>query len=88
MRGVIPTERLSCRCGAVEVWSADAGCNPRAGDRSAEHAHAVDRCAREISGILIGLAVRLRRLMGNPLGGPLEHLLPNNASMHLTRNSV
>ena len=37
--------------------------------RSAEHAHAADRFAREIIGILTVVALRLRRLMGNPLGG-------------------
>jgi hypothetical protein len=35
----------------------------------AEHAHAADRFAREIIGILTLSAVRLRRLMGSPLGG-------------------
>ncbi len=35
----------------------------------AQPAHAADRFAREIARILTGLVVRLRRLMGNPLGG-------------------
>jgi hypothetical protein len=34
----------------------------------AEHAHAADRFAREIDGILTVTAVRSRRLMGNPFG--------------------
>jgi hypothetical protein len=32
----------------VPVWSAYAGGNPNVIDRSAEHAHAADRYAREI----------------------------------------
>jgi hypothetical protein len=39
------------------------------GDQPAEHAHAADRCARTIVGILTVSVVRLRRLMGRPLGG-------------------
>jgi hypothetical protein len=35
----------------------------------AEHAHAADRFAREIVGFLAVIAVRSRRLMGNPFGG-------------------
>jgi hypothetical protein len=35
---------------------------------AAEHAHAADRFAREIVGFLTVIAVRLRRLMGNPFG--------------------
>src|SRR4051812_19816183 len=35
----------------------------------AQPAHAADRCAREIAGILAAVVVRSRRLMGNPLGG-------------------
>ena len=37
-------------------------------DRSAEHAHAADRFAREILAILTVSAVRSRRLMGMPFG--------------------
>ena len=37
-------------------------------DGAAEHAHAADRFARKIVGILAVIAVRLRRLMGNPFG--------------------
>src|SRR5438034_11666215 len=46
------TERPLCRRGTVGVWSAHAGGNPKEGERSAEHAHAADRFAREIVGIL------------------------------------
>jgi len=53
----------------MPVWSAYAGGTPDDGDQSAEHAHAADRFAREILAILAVFAVRLRRLMGNPLGG-------------------
>jgi len=35
--------------------------------RCVQHAHAADRFAREIIGILIVIAVRSRRLMGSPL---------------------
>ncbi len=55
----------------VPVWSAHAGGNPSELDRSAEHAHAADRFAREIVGILaLSYAARSRRLMGRPLGRP------------------
>jgi hypothetical protein len=37
--------------------------------RAAQPAHAADRCAREIIGILTAIMVRLRRLMGTPFGG-------------------
>jgi len=42
---------------------------------AAEHAHAADRFAREIGGILTLLPARSRRLMGRPLGRALaeEH---------------
>ena len=54
----------------VPVWSAHAGGNPSELDRSAEHAHAADRFAREIVGILaLSYAARSRRLMGRPFGG-------------------
>src|SRR5438094_476507 len=59
--GVLPIARPLCRCGSVPVWSADAADNPSDGDRSAEHAHAADRCAHEIMRILNVLAARLRR---------------------------
>jgi hypothetical protein len=36
--------------------------------RAAEHAHAADRCAREIVRFLTVSVVRSRRLMGNPFG--------------------
>jgi len=36
---------------------------------AAEHAHAADRFAREIGGILTLLPARSRRLMGRPFGG-------------------
>jgi hypothetical protein len=40
------------------------------GDSAAQHAHATDRFARKIEGILVlSRAARLRRLMRNPLGG-------------------
>jgi hypothetical protein len=38
----------------------------------AQPAHAADRFAREIIAILAVFAVRLRRLMGNPLGARLS----------------
>jgi hypothetical protein len=38
-------------------------------EAAAEQAHAADRFAREIIGILTVFAARLRRLMGRPLGG-------------------
>ena len=46
-------------------------CHSHANDRcrSTEHAHAADRFAHEIIGFLTLFAMRLRRLMGNPLGG-------------------
>jgi hypothetical protein len=50
------------------MWSAHAAANPRDGDQSAEHAHAADRCAREIVGILTVSMVRSQRLMGRPFG--------------------
>jgi len=37
-------------------------------DVATQPAHAADRCAHEIIAILTVLAVRLRRLMGKPLG--------------------
>jgi hypothetical protein len=52
----------------MQVWSAHAALNPNVADRSAEHAHAADRFAREIVGFLTVSAVRSRRLMGRPLG--------------------
>ena len=61
-------ERPLCRRDSVPVWSAHAGGNQNAGDRSAEHAHAADRFAREIVGFLTVSAVRSRRLMGIPFG--------------------
>ena len=45
-------------------------------DRSAEHAHAADRFARKIVGFLTVIVVRLRRLMGKPLGGFISVILP------------
>jgi len=41
--------------------------------RAAEHAHAADRFAREIVGILTVAAVRSQRLMGRPLGRFPQH---------------
>ena len=52
----------------MPVWSAYAAGNPSDNDRSAEHAVPADRFAREIVGILAVIAVRLRRLNGNPFG--------------------
>jgi hypothetical protein len=54
----------------MPVWSAHAGDNPKESNRSAEHAHAADRFAREIIAILRVIVMRLRQLMGNPLGRP------------------
>jgi len=52
----------------VRVWSPHAGGNPHDGDRSAEHAVAADRCAREIVGFLKvisgALAAAERQLVG------------------------
>jgi hypothetical protein len=44
------------------------------GHDAAEHAHAADRFAHEIVCILTLLAVRSRRLMGNPLGRIINHV--------------
>jgi hypothetical protein len=41
-------------------------------DRAVQQAHAADRFAREIVCILTVSAVRLRRLMGRPLGGAIS----------------
>ena len=49
-------------------WSAHAIGDPKESDRSAEHAVAADRFAREIGGFLTCLAARLRQLNGNPFG--------------------
>jgi len=70
---VLCVVQMNARCGGCEsmpVWSADAVGNPNDGDRSAEHADAADRFAREIVGFLIGSPVaRSRRLIGRPLDG-------------------
>src|SRR5438132_828472 len=59
------------------VWSADATHNPKQGDRSAEHAHAVDAAARPRDPRFFEGQNRLKRdpdlwvaahLMGRPLG--------------------
>jgi hypothetical protein len=43
------------------------------GDSAAQHAHATDRFARKIEGILVlSRAARLRRLMRNPFGGNFQ----------------
>jgi len=54
-----------------------------------EHAHAADRFAREIIAILTAFVVRLRRLMGRPLGGSISlgvcigaGLLRSNTTIH------
>ena len=52
MLRVMVTGRPLCRCGAMWVWSADAGGNPSDLDRVAEHIVPADRCAREIGGFL------------------------------------
>jgi len=39
---------------------------------AAEHAHAADRFAREIVGFLTVCIARSRRLMGRPLGRPIN----------------
>ena len=61
MRRVMPAWYQDGVVGACG-WYANEGC------RSAEHAHAADRCAREIVRILTVLVVRSRRLMGRPFG--------------------
>jgi hypothetical protein len=55
-------------CDPFLVWEAHAGDNPKESDRSAEHAHAADRFAREIVRFLTVSAARSRRLMGRPFG--------------------
>jgi hypothetical protein len=70
---VIPNARgsdqgPSCRCGTMPVWSVHAGGTPTVIDRSAEHAPATDRFAREIEGFLTVMMMRSRRLMGKPFG--------------------
>ena len=65
---MIPTERPFCRRDRVQKWLAHAGGHPNVADRSAEHAHAADRFAREIVGFLTVCRARLRRLMGTPFG--------------------
>jgi hypothetical protein len=54
--------------GAVPRWCDHAGWQPGTTGQPAEHAHAADRCAREIVGILTVSVVRSRRLMGRPFG--------------------
>src|SRR5438128_2223176 len=66
--GVVPIAACCAGCAPMRVWSAHAAANPKEGDRSAEPAHAADRCARAITALLAVLAVRLRRLMGRPFG--------------------
>jgi hypothetical protein len=73
--GVMVTERPSCRCGTMRVWSAHAVDNPKASDRSAEHAVPADRCAPEIVGFLMAFlgalaaadAQSVRRLINSAL---------------------
>ncbi len=65
---VASTERASCWCGTLPVWSAHAVGNPNDGCRSTEHVVAADRFARKIVRILTGFLVRLRRL--NSTVGP------------------
>ena len=82
---VVPTERPSYWRDGVQVWSLHAADNPKDGGRSAEHAHAADRFAREIEGFLTLLAVRSRRLMGNPLARSYHTsaiTLAHNPSLH------
>ena len=69
--GVIPMNArragvIACQRGAV-MRLADRNERP-----AAEHAHAADRFAHEIIGILTVSAMRSRRLMGNPLGRPIH----------------
>ena len=66
-----------CQRDPILVWSAHAGGNPTASDRSAEQAVAVDRFAREIEGILRDAsAARSRQLNGKPLGGSISWNVP------------
>src|SRR5205085_2500005 len=71
--GVVP---LSARCARWLRAGVVRSCRRQIGTRSqrAEHAHAADRCAREILGFLTVCVARLRRLMGNPLGGSHSRL--------------
>ena len=85
---VMVTERPSCQRGMVQVWSAHAGDNPKESDRSAEHAHAADRFAREISAILTDSIVRSRRLMGNPLGHNHQPCSSCRACLQYSSNRV
>ena len=65
MQGVIPDVRGSdrgplCQRDRVPVWPVDAGDNPSVAGRSAEHAHATDRFAREIVPFLTCFLQRAR----------------------------
>jgi hypothetical protein len=62
------------------MWSAHAGDNPNVIDRSAEQAHAADRFAREIEGILTVFVARSRRLMGRPFGGIHSHSIIDDST--------
>ena len=57
---VVPMNTRCATCDTMPVWSADAAGNPKEGDRSAEHAHAADRFAREIEGFLTLFTERAR----------------------------
>jgi hypothetical protein len=62
---VIPDVRDTDRTLVVQMWycaGVVGACSWRSNDsdRSAEHAHAADRCAREIVGILSGFCRRAR----------------------------
>jgi len=77
VQGVIPEARDPDRTPGVPAWyhvGVVGGCYRHANDgcQSAEHAHAADRCAREIVRILTAFVVRSRRLMGRPLGRNLS----------------
>jgi hypothetical protein len=76
--GVVQMNARCAGCATVEVWSAHAEGNRNDGDRSAEHAYAADRFAREIVCILtVILVARLRRLIGNPFGRSPSQPVPD-----------
>jgi len=64
----------------MPVWSAHADGNQNAGNRSAEHAHAADRFAREIVRFLTVRMARSRRLMGRTLGAGHQCLCRSKAT--------
>jgi hypothetical protein len=63
--------QMNARCGGCDLrmgWEAHAGGNPNDRVRSAEHAVAADRFAREIVRFLTASLARSRQLNGIPFG--------------------